>query len=140
MDARKTSKEIEPPKEWAGFSPSTVSTGDSAVATDDEPAAPLPRYPLRSNSQSQHLLHSPLRTPHHPRRITSTLQTMYLYTNYKCFHIYKKDKFRRVCMPKWDPLVGVNSKSGNYCPSSEYQDFEGRIKTMSTVMFRTKLV
>jgi len=44
------------------------------MAAGDEPAAPLPRYPLCSHSQSQLLLHSPLHTPHRPRRITPTPQ------------------------------------------------------------------
>ena len=44
---------------WAGF-PSTVAVSDSAAAVGEPPAAPLPRYPLRSFSQSSLLLHSPL--------------------------------------------------------------------------------
>ena len=50
-----------------GGLPSTVVASDSAAAASEPSAAPLPRYPLRSNSQSSLLLHSPLRSPHRTR-------------------------------------------------------------------------
>ena len=46
----------------------------SAAAAGDIPTAPLPRYPLRSNSQSSLLLQSPLRTPRRQRRINIAYQ------------------------------------------------------------------
>ena len=52
----------KPPK--VGGLPSTVAASDSTAAAGEPSATPLPRYPLRSNSQSSLLLHSPLRSPH----------------------------------------------------------------------------
>ena len=60
-----------------GGLPSTVTASNSAATAGEPPAAPLPRYPLRSNSQSSLLLHSHLRSPHRtrPRRNNLVLET-----------------------------------------------------------------
>ena len=60
------------PCRWG--SSSTVAARASAAAAGDSPTAPLPRYPLRSNSQSSLLLQSPLRTPRRQRRINIAYQ------------------------------------------------------------------
>ena len=47
-----------------------VASSASAATTGEDSTAKVPRYPLRFNSQSSLILHSPLRSPHRRRRIT----------------------------------------------------------------------